>query len=61
MALRTRLTERLGIRHPVLNAPTHLTAGGRLAAAVTGAGGLGMLGGGLGEAEWLAREFAIAR
>jgi nitronate monooxygenase len=32
-------------------------AGGRLAAAVTSAGGLGLIGGGYGEAEWLEREF----
>ena len=34
MALRTRLTEKLGIEHPVLLAPIGNIAGGRLAAAV---------------------------
>jgi nitronate monooxygenase len=35
-------------------------AGGRLAAAVTEAGGLGLIGGGYGEAAWLDREFVAA-
>src|SRR5215469_12631143 len=39
MTLRTRLTELLGIRHLVLQAPMGGTAGGRLAAAVSEAGG----------------------
>lgn len=56
----TRLTERLGIRHPILSAPMAFAAGGALAAAVTHAGGLGLIGGGYGDAEWLAREFKAA-
>jgi nitronate monooxygenase len=35
-------------------------AGGRLAAAVTQAGGLGLIGGGYGDAAWLDREFVAA-
>jgi nitronate monooxygenase len=35
-------------------------AGGRLAAAVSEAGGLGLIGGGYGDAKWLEREFAAA-
>ena len=31
-------------------------AGGKLAAAVTAAGGLGIIGGGYGDADWLDRE-----
>ena len=42
----TRLTRRFGIKHPILCAPMALVTGGRLAAAVTAAGGLGVLGGG---------------
>ena len=61
MALRTKLTELLGIRHPVLLAPMGGTAGGALAAAVSGAGGLGLIGGGRSDAEWLEREFTAAR
>jgi len=60
MALRTKLTELLGIRHPVLQAPMGGTAGGRLASAVSAAGGLGLIGGGRSDAEWLEREFAAA-
>lgn len=44
--IKTRLTERWGIRHPILCAPMALVAGGELAAAVTRAGGLGIVGGG---------------
>lgn len=44
--MQTRLTEAFGIRHPVLCAPMALITGGRLAASVSEAGGLGILGGG---------------
>ena len=42
MALRTRLTEMLRIEHPIISAPMAFAAGGKLAAAVTTAGGLGL-------------------
>ncbi len=58
--LSTRLTERLGIRHPIISAPMAFAAGGELAAAVTHAGGLGLIGGGYGDADWLGREFLAA-
>jgi nitronate monooxygenase len=58
--MQTRLTHKLGIEHPIISAPMGLAAGGRLAAAVSGAGGLGLIGGGYGDAEWLEREFAAA-
>ncbi|MBS1838145.1 MAG: nitronate monooxygenase [Actinobacteria bacterium] len=58
--LSTRLTRLLGVRHPVLNAPMGDTAGGRLAAAVTAAGGLGLIGGGYGDRAWLERELEAA-
>jgi len=61
MALRTRLNEMLDIEHPIISAPMAFAAGGRLAATITGAGGLGLIGGGYGDAEWLEREFAEAR
>src|SRR5579859_7639903 len=44
--IKTRLTERWGITHPIVCAPMALVAGGELAAAVTRAGGLGIVGGG---------------
>jgi len=47
------LCEMLGISRPVLLAPMAKVAGGELAAAVSDAGGLGILGGGYGDAEWL--------
>lgn len=56
----TRLTQRLGLEHPVLSAPMALAAGGALAAAVTRAGGLGLIGGGYGDGPWLEQEFAQA-
>ena len=58
--MRTRLTKALGIEHPILSAPMGFVAGGKLSAAVTEAGGLGLIGGGYGDADWLAREFAAA-
>jgi NAD(P)H-dependent flavin oxidoreductase YrpB (nitropropane dioxygenase family) len=58
--LHTRLTEILGIDHPIISAPMAFAAGGKLAAAVTAAGGLGLIGGGYGDAKWLEREFSEA-
>jgi nitronate monooxygenase len=60
MAISTRVTALLGIEHPVLLAPMDVVADGKLAAAVSGAGGLGLIGGGYGDGDWLAREFAAA-
>ncbi len=59
MALSTELTELLGVRHPIVLAPMGGAAGGALAAAVSRAGGLGLVGGGYGDREWLARELTI--
>ena len=58
--LATRLTERLGIAHPILSAPMALAAGGALAAAVSRAGGLGLIGGGYGDGAWIEQQFAAA-
>jgi nitronate monooxygenase len=55
----TRLTEFFGIEHPILSAPMALISGGRLAAAVTSSGGLGLIGGGYGDSDWLQREFGL--
>ncbi len=60
MALRTKLTELFGIAHPVVLAPMGAATGGKLAAAVARAGGLGLIGAGYGDADWLAREFDLA-
>jgi nitronate monooxygenase len=59
-SLKTRLTEFFDIEHPILSAPMALISGGRLAAAVTSAGGLGLIGGGYGDSDWLQREFGLA-
>jgi len=60
MALHTALTSKLKIEHPILLAPMGSASGGKLAAAVSGAGGLGMIGGAYGDPEVLEREFAAA-
>lgn len=59
MRIPTALTRLLAIRHPVLLGPMDLVADARLTAAVSGAGGLGILGGGYGERQWLARELDV--
>lgn len=56
----TRLTQSLGLAHPILSAPMALAGGGALAAAVTNAGGLGLIGGGYGDGDWLEEQFAAA-
>ena len=56
MAIATRLTERLGVKHPVMLAPMDLVADGKLAATVSRAGGFGIIGGGYGDETWLKRE-----
>ena len=60
MALRTAFTELFGLRHPIALAPMGGAAGGALTSAVSAAGGLGLLGGGNGDAGWLARELPLA-
>jgi nitronate monooxygenase len=58
--LKTRLTNVLDIEVPILQAPMAIAAGGGLASAVTQAGGLGLIGGGYGDKDWLDREFNAA-
>ena len=60
MSIHTSLCDLFGIEHPVLLAPMAGVSGGALAAAVSRAGGLGLIGGGYGDADWLAREFDAA-
>ena len=59
MPLHTSLTSLLGIEHPILLAPMDVVSGAQLAAAVSRAGGFGILGGGYGEETWLRREIAM--
>jgi nitronate monooxygenase len=56
-----QLAKKLGVDHPVLLAPMDRVAGGRLAAAVTQAGGFGIIGGGYGDEAWLREQFAAAQ
>lgn len=59
--MRTWLTDTFGIGIPVVNAPMAGAAGGALAAAVSRAEGLGMVGAGASSSpEWIASECAIA-
>jgi nitronate monooxygenase len=60
--LYTRLCALLNIDHPILNAPMSGTATGTLAAAVSNAGGFGMIGGTTGRGpNWLREQIATAR
>ena len=61
MAIRTALTKMLGLEYPIVSAPMASVAGGRLAAAVSNAGGLGLVGGGYGDLAWLRDELSIAK
>ncbi|HXS26117.1 MAG TPA: nitronate monooxygenase [Steroidobacteraceae bacterium] len=58
--LSTRLTRFLNIRHPIVSAPMAFAGGGALAAAVSRAGGLGLIGGGYGDPTWLTKQFDAA-
>lgn len=60
MTISTRLTELLTIKHPVLLAPMDTISSGALAAAVSQAGGFGIIGGGYGDEARLARDFEAA-
>ena len=53
MPIATPLTALLGVKHLILLAPMDVVAGARLAAAVSLAGGFGILGGGYGNKAWL--------
>lgn len=57
----TRLTRALNVRHPIVSAPMAFAAGGALAAAVTRAGGLGLIGGGYGDPAWIDEQIATAQ
>ncbi|WP_436759121.1 NAD(P)H-dependent flavin oxidoreductase [Streptosporangium sp. V21-05] len=59
MTLSTAFTELFGVQHPIALAPMGGSAGGALAAAVSRGGGLGLLGSGDGDRDWLARELPL--
>jgi nitronate monooxygenase len=60
LVISTALTNRLDIEHPVLLAPMGDVAGGALAAAVSRAGGLGLIGGGYADPAWIRTQFDLA-
>ena len=58
--IQTRLTENLNIDHPIIQAPMAFAAGGTLASSVSNSGGLGLIGGGYGDRNWILEQFDIA-
>jgi nitronate monooxygenase len=61
--IRTRFTELFGLEHPIMSAPMAMHSGGTLAAAVSGAGGMGSFGG-IHETEdpdWVRAQAAVVR
>ncbi len=58
--MQTRLTETFGLTAPIVSAPMAMASGGRLAGAVSEAGGLGFIGGGYCDPDWIAAQFGEA-
>ncbi|MBI3918776.1 MAG: nitronate monooxygenase [Betaproteobacteria bacterium] len=54
----TALTEMFRLRHPIVLGPMGAVSGGHLAATVSNAGGLGLVGGGYGDPDWLRQELS---
>jgi nitronate monooxygenase len=54
------ITKLLGIRKPVVLAPMGFVSGGALARAVSEAGGLGLIGAGYGDAQWIDEQLRLA-
>lgn len=61
MGLRTRVTEILGVEHPVIQGAMARIADGRLAAAVSEAGGLGIIACGGAPLDWVEEQVHRAR
>jgi nitronate monooxygenase len=59
--LHTRLCDLLSIEHPIISAPMAGSADAGLAAAVSAAGGLGMIGGSLQGPDWLREQIERVR
>jgi nitronate monooxygenase len=55
------LCDILGVEHPIVNAPMAGAAGAQLAAAVSEAGGFGLIGGSQGDVDWLRGQIRQAR
>jgi nitronate monooxygenase len=61
MPIRTRLTALFDLEYPIVLAPMAGVSGGHLAAAVSNAGGLGLVGGGYGDPAWVRAQLDIVR
>lgn len=59
--LYTRICDLFEIEHPIISAPMAGSAGGALAAAVSEAGGLGMIGGSGAGPDWLREQINVVR
>ncbi|PCE21649.1 NAD(P)H-dependent flavin oxidoreductase [Burkholderia ubonensis] len=58
-AITSPITRLFGIRHPVVLAPMGGVSGGRLAGAVSRAGGLGLVGASYGDPDWMRAELGL--
>jgi len=58
--INTRLTRKFNLEYPIIQAPMAFAAGGALAASVTAAGGLGLIGGAYGDIDWIEKQFDIS-
>lgn len=61
MAIRTAVTGAFGLEYPIVSAPMGVVSGGRLAAAVSNAGGLGLVGGAYGDHDWLQTQLRLVQ
>jgi nitronate monooxygenase len=67
MAIRTALTVAFGLEYPIVLAPMGPgsalggVGGGQLAAGVSNAGGLGLVGGGYGDPDWMRTQLALVQ
>ena len=61
LMIATSFTEMFKLRYPIALAPMGTVAGGRLAAAVSEAGGFGLVGGGYGDPAWLRAQLAFVK
>lgn len=57
----TALTDMFSLQHPIVLGPMGGVSGGLLAAAVSNAGGLGLVGGGYGDPAWLCAELSCVK
>jgi nitronate monooxygenase len=61
VSIGTALTASFGLEYPIVSAPMGGVAGGSLAAAVSNAGALGLVGGAYGDPDWLRTELSKVR